>query len=86
VPAALTRRIRAWAKHYGAAALEPVTLLQLRDQATLTELLADPELAALLQPFRPNPSKALARLKPADVEKLRALLADRGLDLDDKLA
>lgn len=86
VPAALARRIHAWAKHYGAAALEVVTLLQLRDAATLKELLADPDLAPLLQPFRPSPNKALARLKPADLKKLRALLAERGIDLDDKLA
>ena len=86
VPAALARRIRAWAKHYGAAALETVTLLQLRDAATLAELQSDPDLAPLLQPFRPSPTKALARLKPQDVDKLRALLADRGIDLDDKLA
>jgi hypothetical protein len=86
VPEGLARRIRAWAGHYGAAALEPLTLLQVRDAATLNELLADPEVAALLQPFKPAAGKALARVKPEEVEKLRALLAERGVDLDSKLS
>lgn len=85
VPERLARRIRAWARHYGAAALEPLTLLQLRDAATLNELLADPEISALLQPFKPGAGKALARVKPDEVEKLRALLEERGVDLGDKL-
>lgn len=85
LPDALARRIRAWAKHYGAAALEPVALLQVRDAATLNELLADPDLAGLLQPFCPAHGKALARVRPEVVEKLRALLAERGVELNDKL-
>ncbi len=86
VPAVLLKRIRAWARHYGAAALEPVTLLQMRDAATLKELMADPDLAPLLQPFQPSPAKALARVRPQDVEKLRTLLAERGVDIEDKLS
>ncbi len=85
VPEALARRIRAWAKHYGEAALDEIILLQVRDAATLAELLADPDIAPLLQPFRPSSQKALARVRPEDAEKLRALLAERGVDLDDTL-
>jgi hypothetical protein len=86
LPAGLERRIRAWARHYGDAALETATLLQVRDPATLKEFLADPELAALLQPFQPAAGKALARVRPQDVKKLRALLEERGIDLEATLS
>jgi len=85
VPQKLINRIRAWAKHYGDAALEEVSLLQVRDEATLKELLNDPEIAVVLKPFAPAINKALARVRREDVEKLRVLLAERGIDLDDKI-
>ncbi len=85
LPAALVRRLRAWAKHYGDAAAESVVLLQVRDAATLAELSADPELAPLLQPFKPKAHLALARVRAEDLDKLRARLADRGIDLKPKL-
>ena len=85
VPAALLRRIRAWAKHYGTAAVEPFVLLQVRDAATLAELRADPELAPLLHDFAPSPGKALAYVHPDDAQRLRALLRERGVELKDKL-
>lgn len=81
VPEGLARRLRAWAKHYGEAALEDVILLQVRDPATLAELLADPDLAPLLQPFAPAQTKALARVRPQEVETVRVRLAERGIDL-----
>jgi hypothetical protein len=85
LPEGLVRRIRAWAKYYGDAALEAVTLLQVRDDQTLNELLAEPEIAALLKPFAPGKHKALARVREKDLEALRALLSERGIDIDDKL-
>jgi hypothetical protein len=66
VPEALARRLRAWAKHYGDAALDEVMLLQVRDPATLNELLADPDIAPLLQPFAPATTKA----RPACARKM----------------
>lgn len=81
VPARLVLRIRAWAKYYGDAALEGLTLLQVRDENTLNELLADPELAALIKPFAPARMKALARVREKDLDTLRALLSERGIDL-----
>lgn len=90
VSAALARRIRAWAKHYGDGAIEDVLLVQFRDQEVLEELLADPEIAALIRPFTPAPTKGLARVRASDLgaalDKLRALLAERGIELKDKLA
>ncbi len=85
LPDRLVRRIRAWAKYYGDAAIESVTLLQIRDEDTLNELLADPELAALIKPFAPAKAKALARVREKDLDALRALLNERGIDLADKL-
>ena len=85
LPAGLVRCIRAWAHHYGDAALEEVVLVQLRDPAAMEELMADPELAPLLRPFAPSAKKALARVRREDVELLRSRLAERGLQIESKL-
>ena len=85
LPDRLVRRIRAWAKYFGDAAIEEMTLLQVRDEKTLSELLADPELAPLIKPFAPAKTKALARVQEKDLDTLRALLSERGIDLVDKL-
>jgi hypothetical protein len=85
LPDRLVRRIRAWAKYYGDAAIEALTLLQVRDETTLNELLADPELAALIKPFAPAKAKALACVREKDLGALRALLSERGIDLVGKL-
>jgi hypothetical protein len=85
LPELLLRRIRAWSRHYGVAALEEVVLFQVKDKETLAELLDDPEIGPLLEPFVPADTKALARLRRADLAKIRALLAERGVELDDHL-
>jgi hypothetical protein len=85
LPELLIRRIRAWSRHYGKAALEEVILFQVKDRETLSELLEDPEVGALLEPFYPADRKALARVQSADVAKLRNLLAERGIDLSKHL-
>lgn len=84
LPEKLARGIRAWAKHYGSAGIASRTLLQVRDQTVLNELLADPEIGPLIRPFNPHPP-ALAEVKPENQEKLRALLAERGIDLENHL-
>jgi hypothetical protein len=81
VPELLMRRIRAWSRHYGSATLEQVILFQVRDADTLAELMDDPEVGPLLAPFTPPDTRALARVRPADLAKLRSLLAERGIDL-----
>lgn len=84
LPDRLVRRIRAWAKYYGDAAVETVTLVQIRDDDTLNELLADPELAALIKPFAPAKSKALARVREK-AGRMRALSTNATSISADKL-
>jgi hypothetical protein len=84
LPEKLVRSIRSWAKHYGSAVVAPVVLLQVRDDAALNELLADPEVGKLIKRFTPRPA-ALAQVAPENVEKLRALLAEMGVELEKRL-
>jgi hypothetical protein len=81
LPDELARHIRAWCKHYGDAALEEVILLQVEDAQILEELMADPEIGPLLSSFKPEPVKALARIHPQALAKLRGMLAERGIDI-----
>lgn len=84
LPEEVAIKIRAWAKYYGNAELEKVVLLQFKDQNTLQELLDDPELGRLLNEYVFPAGKALARIQPQDLEKLRLLLAERGVDIIEK--
>ncbi|RMF33652.1 MAG: hypothetical protein D6759_06675 [Chloroflexi bacterium] len=85
LPFRLTVRVKAWAHHYGDAALQSLTLLQLRDQAALQELLQDPEVGPFLRRFNPPPERALALVTQDDLETLRRLLTERGMALSDTL-
>jgi hypothetical protein len=84
LPEKLARSIRAWARHYGSAAIAPMVLLQVRDDTTLNELLADPEVSQLIKRFSPHPA-ALAQVAPENVDRLRALLEERGVNLEKRL-
>jgi len=53
-------KVRAWGKYYGDAAIQTITLVQIKDHATLQELLAEPEVAGLLKSFDANKGRALA--------------------------
>ena len=79
MPAEVQKRIKAWAGHYGSATLRTLTLLQFRDHETLQELMADPELAPYLTPFKPHAKLGLAAVAQRDLSRVRALLADRGV-------
>jgi hypothetical protein len=80
-PPALTARIKAWSRHYGDANLRTITLVEFQDQATLEELLADPELKPYLTPFKPGVGLGLATVEPTQVETLKRLLAARGVSV-----
>jgi hypothetical protein len=81
VPPLLQRRIKAWCKHFGDASLSRVTLLRFRDQPTTDELLADPELQPYLQPFHPEAKLGLVAVIAENIETVRTLLAERGVEL-----
>ncbi|MGC8781833.1 MAG: helicase-associated domain-containing protein, partial [Anaerolineae bacterium] len=84
VPADLQTRIKAWGKHYGDAVVQTLTLVQFRDQAVVDELCADPVLANYMRPFKPTASLGLALVRPADIAVLRDLLAERGIELEER--
>ena len=79
LPQRLVLRIKAWGHHFGDAALSSLTLLQVKDQDTLIELFADPEVAPYLSAFKPSARKALAVVDEEKLETLRELLAERGM-------
>jgi hypothetical protein len=86
LPHAVERQIRAWGGYYGDAAVQTVTLIQVQDGKTLNELLAEPEVRALLRPFVPDPNHALALLDKGDPKQLYEILARYGIDVHDQLA
>jgi hypothetical protein len=77
-------KVRAWGQYYGEAAVQTITLVQIKDRKVLHELLAEPELEGLLLPFAPNGSKALAVLA-GDLDALRRALAERNIDVKEQL-
>ena len=79
VPPALETPIKAWSRHYGDAVVQSVTLIEFQDQATLDELLADPELKRYLKPFKPRASLGLALVDPENVDAVTGLLSERGV-------
>jgi len=81
VPRGLESRIKAWGHYYGKASLREATLLEVKDAATAEELLADPELAAHLSHFAGDSNGRTLLLRTDDLEALRSLLQDRGIDL-----
>lgn len=84
LPRELVLQIKAWGGYYGQGALAQVTLLQVRDKGVLAELCADAELAPYLRPFEAG-ERALALVEASHVERVRALLARRGIALHDTL-
>jgi hypothetical protein len=83
-PLALEQRLRAWAGHYGEAALEETILLRVKGGETLKELLADPEIGPLLRPLEAPEVGVTARVKPKDLERLRQILDERGIPYKDR--
>lgn len=83
VPAPLQQQIKVWAGAYGTATVQTVTVVQFRSQETLEDLLTDPALARLLRPWPPKSLSGMAQVAPADVAAVRALLAERGVEVLD---
>ncbi len=78
-------KVRAWGHYYGDAAIQPITLVQFRDTQTLQELLQEPELQGLLQPFKPDAGHALAVVSADQVSQLHQFLNERGIGIADRL-
>ena len=80
---AVEKQVRAWGHYYGDAAVQTVTLIQIKDSETLNELLAEPEVRAILRPFVPDPAQALALLDAArrDYWRREVETLKQGLDL-----
>jgi len=74
-------KIRAWGNYYGNAAIQPLLLVQIRDEQTLKELMSEPELKGMLKPFKPTRKKALACVAPEHLASLREALAERGIEI-----
>ena len=78
-------KIRAWGHYYGDAAVQTITLVQIADEKTLQELLAEPELEGILHPFAPDEEKALATIASDDIRLLYELLAERNISISEEL-
>jgi hypothetical protein len=86
LPHVVVKQVRAWGHYYGDAALQTVTLIQVKDAKTLNELLADPEVKAALCPFVPDPNRVLALVSMDDLESLHEVLDRYGITIRNRLA
>ena len=81
------RRARSRCRHQTVGALrratfEPAVLVQFRDQDALDDLRRDSALRRLLRPLRSGQHDGLAKISPADLERVRALLRERGVEIE----
>ena len=81
VPAKLRKRILAWAGHYGSARLEETVLISFKDGQTVAELLKDEDFASLLHVIRPADVAAMVKVNSKDVEIVRRLFEERGIEI-----
>ena len=79
----LEQRLQAWSGHFGQAQVENVALLRFKNETALADLLRDPEIGRLLRTFRPAELDQTAVVRSQDLEKLRALLEERGVEWKD---
>jgi len=84
LPDSLIIKLKAWSHYYGNARLGTFTLIEFKDVATRDELLKDPEVSQYLLPFAAD-GRALASVQPQNLPTLHALLAERGVKLEESL-
>ncbi len=80
IPDSLVMRLKAWGKYYGGAKLGTLTLIEFRDEPARAELLDDPELKPCLEPFDAG-KRPLALVRADSLERVKALLAERGVEI-----
>lgn len=78
--AALVTQIKTWGGYYGNASIKHVTLLELKNDEVLRELADDPIIGPLIVPFQP--SGALAIIREEDMDRLREVLEERGMEVE----
>ena len=83
LPLPLEQRLQAWSGHFGQAQVEDVALLRFKNETALADLLRDPEISHMLRTFRPAELDQTAVVRSKDVEKLRELLEERGVEWKD---
>jgi hypothetical protein len=81
LPAGLEAQIKAWSRHYGSATAQTLTLVRFQDQETLDELLRDPALRRLMEPYARTARLGLATADPNRLEELVAALVARGVEV-----
>jgi hypothetical protein len=79
----MAQRVLAWSGHFGQVETDPVTVLRFKSDSALKELLRDPDLYSLLHTLRPADIDHLAIVRAKDLEKLRRLLEERGVEWKD---
>ena len=81
LPAPLEQHILAWSGLYGQVQVEPARLLRFKDKTALQHLLRDPEISSLLHQPRAADLDEIALVRAKDIEKLRQILSERGVEL-----
>ncbi len=80
LPAELITRLKAWGKYYGDAQMGTMTLIEFRDEQARAELLSDPRLKPYLTRFDAG-QRPLALVRSDSVERVKELLAERGVEI-----
>lgn len=88
LPVEATKIVRRWAKDWGRGSLTNVALLEVENEQIMADLLADEEIAPYLHAVPGSSTLAIVRAdgeQPASrlQARLRTLLRDRGMDLED---
>jgi hypothetical protein len=80
LPPALENAARAWARFYGQAAVRAVSLFEFTSAEVLNNLLDDDAVSGYLSPIDGS-AKPLAAVAAEDSDLVRALLAERGIQV-----
>lgn len=83
VPHEQSQRLMAWSGFFGQVEAEEMSVLRFKNAAALNQFRRDPQLADLLRPLRSEDLEHLVLVRPKDVEKLRRLLTERGVEWKD---
>jgi hypothetical protein len=80
VPHEFAQRLLGWSGFFGQVEAEATTLLRFKNPAALQHFRRDPQLGELLRALRSDDLERLALVRTKDLEKLRRLLTERGVE------